>query len=424
MSDPIALDLWNVGTWANNSRAGAQTGEDGYVDSIYVGDMNGVFYGIKLNFDPLQTLSSSGQNYGIYVDLWRTKPIPVNSTTTVDLSTDLYRSWRQPITTAPAVSWEPNMTNVRVVTGAGKYENIQPNSQNATDATDIAKMSLYNLRDTIDFTPSSVGLGGSSWTVNATSSWTLPVTSTPPVFDSATFADTDLSGLKVYVRSNCEPTRTTFRCIGATDGTTPQYPSSTSYYPADSGCSWSAGGPAGSGTTVAEKGCSWINTSTKPPTPDCCEGTCPGTCWSCIYDLQTTGERVIGKPLIAGGVVFFTTFVPSALSVATSASCQAGGTGYLYAFDYCCNEPDCPGWSVGYNPLGDPTAAAVNFQKSSDGTLYGVQVNLGAGVPSQPVLNSAGNNVIIQMSTAQIKSVGVNLAQPQNQVQGWHEPPH
>ena len=85
MSDPIALDLWNVGTWANNSRAGAQTGEDGYVDSIYVGDMNGVFYGIKLNFDPLQTLSSSGQNYGIYVDLWRTKPIPVNSTTTVDL---------------------------------------------------------------------------------------------------------------------------------------------------------------------------------------------------------------------------------------------------------------------------------------------------------------------------------------------------
>ena len=121
MSDPVAMDLWNVGTWANNSRAGAQTGEDGYVDSIYVGDMNGVFYGIKLNFDPLQTLSSSGQHYGIYVDLWRTKPIPVNSTTTQDLSADLYRSWRQPITTQPAASWEPNMTNLRVVTGAGKY---------------------------------------------------------------------------------------------------------------------------------------------------------------------------------------------------------------------------------------------------------------------------------------------------------------
>ena len=192
------------------------------------------------------------------------------------------------------------------------------------------------------------------------------------------------------------------------------------YYPADSGCSWSAGGPTGSGTTVAQKGCSWINTSTQ--TPDCCEGNCPGTCWSCIYDLQATGERVIGKPLIAGGVVFFTSFVPSALSTATSASCQAGGTGYLYLFDYCCNQSDCPGWPPGFNPLTDPTAAAVNFQRSSN-DLYGVQVNLGSGVPSQPVLNSTGSQVIIQMSTAQIKSVGVNLAQPPNQVQGWREAP-
>ena len=70
MSDPIALDLWNL--------RDVTQGEDGYTDSIYVGDVNGTFYGIKLNLDPLQSLTSS--NYGIYVDIWRTKPIPVNST--------------------------------------------------------------------------------------------------------------------------------------------------------------------------------------------------------------------------------------------------------------------------------------------------------------------------------------------------------
>ena len=50
MSNPIALDLWNL-----RAEDGPTQGEDGYTDSIYVGDMNGVFYGLKLNFDPLQT---------------------------------------------------------------------------------------------------------------------------------------------------------------------------------------------------------------------------------------------------------------------------------------------------------------------------------------------------------------------------------
>jgi len=428
MSDPVALNLWNLGTCSNPpcqvgaTRTGAGTGDGGYTDSIYVGDMNGVLYGIKLNFDPLNSLASG--NYGIYVDLWRTKPIPVNSASTGDLSSDLYRSWRQPITTQPAVSWEPNMTNVRVITGAGKYENIQANSWNETDATDVAKMSLYTLRDTINFTQP----GGASWSVNANSStFTLPVTGSvttpPPVFGSATFVDPDLSGLKVYVRSDCEPTRTTFRCIGATDGTTPAYPGSSSNYPADTGCSYTASGSPGSGTTVAQSGCQWINAS---GTPDCCEATCPGTCWECIYDLQQPGERMVGKPLIAGGVVFFTTFVPSGLTTPTgttiSTSCQAGGNGYLYAFDYCCGQSGCQGWEVGYSPLTNPTSASVTFPRSGGG-IYGVQVNLGTGVPSQPILNSAGNTVLIQMSTAQIQTVGVTLSQPPFQVQGWRELP-
>jgi hypothetical protein len=140
---------------------------------------------------------------------------------------------------------------------------------------------------------------------------------------------------------------------------------------------------------------------------------------------------MIGKPLIAGGVVFFTTFVPSGLSTTsttTSASCQAGGTGYLYAFDYCCGQtdpagqPSCPKWPPAYSPIENATAVAVSFPRPGGG-IYGAQVNLGTGVPSQPILNSAGNTVLIQMSTAQIQSVGVNLLNPPNQVQGWREQP-
>ncbi|MGO9116405.1 MAG: hypothetical protein ACLQPD_02215 [Desulfomonilaceae bacterium] len=206
MSDPIALDLWDL--------RNVTQGEDGYTDSIYVGDMNGVFYGLKLNFDPLQHLA--GSNYGIYVDIWRTKPIPVNSTTTQDRYSDWFRSGSQPLTIQPAGSWERFNTNAfRVITAGGKYENITGSN---SDFWDVARMSLYNLRDTIQFDQ----LGGTSWTVNANSStWALPVTTSPPVFDSPPFVDPNLTGLGIYVRSNCEPIRTTYRCIGATDATTP-----------------------------------------------------------------------------------------------------------------------------------------------------------------------------------------------------------
>ena len=44
MSDPLVLDLW--------SDAAVAPGADGYDDSIYVADLNGLVYGIKLNLAP------------------------------------------------------------------------------------------------------------------------------------------------------------------------------------------------------------------------------------------------------------------------------------------------------------------------------------------------------------------------------------
>ena len=49
-----------------------------------------------------------------------------------------------------------------------------------------------------------------------------------------------------------------------------------------------------------------------------------------MLDLVNNKERVIDSALVAGGYVFFTTFVPN------DDICSAGGQGYLYALDYKC----------------------------------------------------------------------------------------
>jgi type IV pilus assembly protein PilY1 len=133
-----------------------------------------------------------------------------------------------------------------------------------------------------------------------------------------------------------------------------------------------------------------------------------------VYDLTEPGEKVIGKPLIAGGIVFFTTFKPT-----SGDACQPGGSAYLYAFDYMCQA-----FPVGFNPIKDVSLCSATFAAStatSDSPLFGVQVDLGAGVPSQPVLDSSGSFLTIQLSNARFKTIGVNLLEKMAQIQGWQE---
>jgi len=170
-------------------------------------------------------------------------------------------------------------------------------------------------------------------------------------------------------------------------------------------------------------------------TPDCCEGSCPDpccyqqpvptgcdscpqVCWSCVYDFLQPGERVVGKPIIAGGLVFVTSFTPT--NTAATDLCQAGGAGYLYAFDYMCKP-----FPFGFSPIQDPTLIAEQFTVTTGGqtATYGLKVNLGSGVPSQPVLNSSGNYLFTQMSTAKMVVTPVNLLEKMNQIQGWREQP-
>jgi type IV pilus assembly protein PilY1 len=363
MSDPVVLDHWSVSSGSAVA--------DGYEDSIYVADMNGLLYGIKLN---LGATASSGA--GIYVDLWKAKPIPSNTSTTQDCDSNYYRSCIQPVTVQPALSLESQEGSggkqyVRLVMGAGKYEDIE-GSKN--DTTDVAKMSFYNLRELVDFS----SLGDSTWTIDGTSvtGGTIPNTSGSLIF---------------RVRANCGST--VYRCTG--EGT-------------ESGCKWTATDTStGSGTTYS--GCQWYNSTTG--SADCCESSCASPCWYCVFDLSESGERVTSKATIAGGVVFFTSFKP-----VTNDPCSVGGEGYLYAFNYLCQP-----FSSGFNPIGTTALTVETFPGSSTASISGARVTLGAGVPSQPVLDSTGKYIIVQTSNAEIFRVSVNLQEKMVQIKGWTE---
>jgi type IV pilus assembly protein PilY1 len=371
MSDPVVLDLWSITTQDGVTTRAA--GADGYVDSIYVADMDGLLYGIKLNFDANPT-----SRRGIYVDLWKVKPIPTNLSSTQDRDSNYYRSGVQPLTVQPALALEPQAAGstiqyLRLVIGAGKHEDIE-GSKN--DTTDVAKMSLYNMRELLDFN----SLGDSTWTINGTTvtGGTIPNTSDALIF---------------RVRANCNST--VYRCTG--EGT-------------ESACNWT-GTDKSDNSPVNNSGCQWYNPVTG--NPDCCESSCASPCWACVFDLLESGEKVIGKPLIAGGVVFFTSFKP-----VTNDPCNAGGEGYLYAFDYMCRP-----FPPGFNPIQDNSLGVETFPgpTGQSDVISGARANLGAGVPSQPVLDSSGKFVIVQTSNAELFRVAVGLEERMQQIRGWAE---
>ncbi len=331
---------------------------------------------MKFNFDPT---TGPTTDTGFYIDLWKTKPIPVNATTTKDLASNIYRSDRQAITTQPVASLERQGTTtpgVRVIFGAGKHEDVDGDWN---DNTDVAKTSLYNLRDDI-YLAKQTNFSGTNM-VSGTC--------------------TNAPAINFKVRSNCEST--TYRCTG----------SST-----DGGCTYGTAGAA-----TSETGCHWaIPQGDGTAVGDCCENSCAqtsnGPCWDCVFDLIDTGEKVINKPLIAGGVVFFTTFIPIAKD---TDQCSAGGNGYLYAFDYMCGV-----FPPGFNPIAELGTNIITMPggsgtSGSSPPIYGARVDLGAGVPSQPVLDSSGKFLIVQSSVGSLQRVKVNLLTPPSLVKGWKE---
>jgi type IV pilus assembly protein PilY1 len=121
---------------------------------------------------------------------------------------------------------------------------------------------------------------------------------------------------------------------------------------------------------------------------------------------------VVDEALVAGGLVFFTTFVP------TDNICGVGGDAFLYVLDHMCGElgdniieeliertgvggeasgglGGKPGWERGEFKVAESKQAFV--------------VKLGPGVPSRPVISSNREHIIIQTSDAKIHRISVDL---------------
>ncbi len=331
MDDPVAIDIWNPLT--------GQPSDDGFTDRVYIGDVNGLFYGIKFT-------SGTASVPGMQIDIWRTKPI----TDSDEQASNFYRGLRQPITQSPSISFETPQIgvspNLRIIYAGGKYEDVVGATD---DKTDLNKTSLYNLQDS-----------AANPTLTSTAS------------------DVFGTGYKFQILQHC---------------------TSTSFL---TGCEWTKSGGAS----------------------DCCQAACTNPCYQCVFDLTQPvdpaqpAERFVAKPLIAGGLVFATSFLPS------MSPCDYTGTGYLYIFDY-----QCKFFTVNFNPLtSDTNPTSYSFLTPGGGTgsvgsatNTGVQLSLGVGIPSRPVLSSDSKYVIVQMSDGTLKKIPVNLKTKPIQVQGWQE---
>ncbi len=341
MTNPLVLDLWDET---------GSVGSDGFLDHIYLGDINGYFYGLKFNME-------TGPTKGLEMDVWPTKPISA-----ANVNDDIFRSDTQPIGVQAAAAFDPQH-NVRLYLGTGKYDNIYgPKS----DKTDKEPMSFYSKTESL--IKPTIEPGGS----------VSKLSDSPTVF-SAT-ANAKGEGSTGYTM-NSFGMEVHFHC------------DSTTY----------------------QTGCTWVKSD---KTPDTCVNS--GTpCWSCIYDFTHPGERVVDSALVAGGMVTFTTFVP------TSDPCASGGYAYIYILDYMCGPMTTdPFRNAGFTDKG----AFANVSKTSDygkmtqGTqTVGYGAMLGPGMPSRPVLDSSGEYMFVQTSDGVIHRIKVELGMKPMELKGWKE---
>jgi type IV pilus assembly protein PilY1 len=395
MADPLALDVLNDDAHA--------VGDDGYVDTIYAGDLLGNFYGIKFNFntqvvDHANPGSLKANTYfGMRVDWWQTKQTWEGNPAT-KTNVDYFRGQRQPITVPPVARVDADTSNgyfLHVIFGAGKFEDI-PDSTN-DDMIDPGRTSIYNLKDLVEPT-------------------------TDIFFDSAKMQT--VGNFNIELNPRCPQANTT--CASA--HVIRDWPKS-----GEAPCTWTRDN--GSDTSAIAECCR------DTPTADCCMKTqelrdcgeancsqpgnpsnsCTDPCWNCIFDLSDPfvslsdltkpGERVVRKALIAGGLVFITTYAPP------ESVCETQGTSMLYVLSYDCGP--IPG---GLN-IFDSTVTAIGLRTGLTNTYdpRGWKLGLGSGVASNPVLDSTGTHVIIQMSTGDIKNFNVNLPLKVLQPVGWRE---
>jgi type IV pilus assembly protein PilY1 len=371
LAHPIAIDAWNQKTNG--------LGEDGFVDRLYFGDLFGYFYALKFAFDDPSVGTGS---LIAKLEMRRTKQ--VNTTDTLDAAyrTNHYRYLLQPICGKFGSSWSPDNKSIVVTFGTGKLDNIDGTVND--DFNDEWIMSAFNVADR--------------------------VVEVEPV-DSSLLSEVTVDSATYEVTPKPQPTsKTALRTAGSNftleieqlacpaNGFSPD--------PLTAPCTQDASG-------IRTNCCNWATATGG----DCCEtGDCETVtpCWDCVYDFSVPGERVIDRPLIAGGLVFFSTALP-----AKGDPCDVSeGTGNLYVFGYACRPfPD------GFVVVRSDGTTTVTPIYNSAGEKIGEQVSFPGktGVPSRPILDSSGKNVLIQKSNSELVKIPVNLIVKTTQVTGWQE---
>ena len=369
LSHPIALDAWNQ---EDNT-----LGEDGFVDRLYFGDLMGNFYALKLGFsDPESGIGSLFAK----LEMRRTKQVNTTDSTDAAYRTNYYRYLYQPINGKFGSSWSPDNTSIIVAFGTGKLDDVDGTIYD--DFNDDWMMSLFNVSDKVQEVTVAEGSDLNELIVDA-SNVVLP----KPNRNKKAYT-VQGTNFRIEIEQLACPT------------------TSYTYDPLTQPCTEDASG-------IRSNCCNWATSSGG----DCCEtGDCrtDDPCWHCVYDFSTPGERVIDRPLIAGGLVFFSTALP-----AEGDPCDVSeGTGNLYVFGYAC-RPFPSGFEV-VQPDGTTQVTAI---MNDAGEKIGEKITFPgqSGVPSRPILDSSGKNVLIQKSNSELVKVPVNLMVKTTQVTGWQE---
>jgi len=125
--------------------------------------------------------------------------------------------------------------------------------------------------------------------------------------------------------------------------------------------------------------------------------------------VENSGERVTASPLVAGGIVFFTTFEPDIKD-----PCKAGGIARLYAVQY---DTGCPPES----PVLDVNGDGVVDEGDKIGGAVPGSIIIGHGLPSDIIFNPADNQIIIQTSDTKIHAITVKLLGERIKIDSWRQ---
>ena len=128
--------------------------------------------------------------------------------------------------------------------------------------------------------------------------------------------------------------------------------------------------------------------------------------------IENSGERVTASPLVAGGIVFFTTFEPD-----ISDPCKAGGTARLYAVQY---DTGC----IPDSPVLDVNGDGVVDEGDMVGGSVPGSIIIGHVLPSDIIFNPADSQIIIQTSDTTVHAITVRLLGERIHIHTWRQVMH